>query len=66
MGGKRLISFRAGDRSEYLAAYALSRIAFVNTFPRQEDFGVRFPMCFDEGRGATRIPRERVLRPGKV
>ncbi|MEE8113195.1 MAG: hypothetical protein V3T23_02460 [Nitrososphaerales archaeon] len=45
MGGKRLISFRSGDRSEYLAEYALSRIAFVNAFPRQEDFGVADFLC---------------------
>jgi hypothetical protein len=45
MSGKRLISFRAGDRSEYLAAYALSRMAFVNPCPRQEDFGVADFLC---------------------
>lgn len=28
-GGFRLFGFRQGDRSEYLAAYALSRIAFI-------------------------------------
>lgn len=45
MSGKRLGSFRSGDRSEYLASYALSRIAFVNAFPRQEDFGVADFLC---------------------
>jgi hypothetical protein len=45
MSGKRLGSFRSGDRSEYLAGYALSRIAFVNPFPRQEDFGVADFLC---------------------
>jgi hypothetical protein len=40
MSGLRLGSFRSGDRSEYLAAYALSRVAFVNQIPRQEDFGI--------------------------
>lgn len=40
MGGKRCFSFRQGDRSEYLATYALSRLAFVTPVPRQEDFGV--------------------------
>ncbi|NVM57633.1 MAG: hypothetical protein HWN51_05890 [Desulfobacterales bacterium] len=45
MGGKRLGSFRAGDRSEYLAAYSLSRFAFVNMVPRQEDFGVVDFLC---------------------
>jgi len=45
MGGKRLSSFRSGDRSEYLANYALSRISFVNSFPRQEDFGVADFLC---------------------
>lgn len=45
MGGKRLGSFRSGDRSEYLAVYSLSRIAFVNPFPRQEDFGVADFLC---------------------
>lgn len=45
MSGKRLDSFRGGDRSEYLAAYALSRIAFVSVFPRQEDFGIADFLC---------------------
>ena len=40
MSGRRLGSFRAGDRSEYLALYGLTRLAFVDPFPRQEDFGV--------------------------
>lgn len=39
-GGVRLFNFRQGDRSEYLALYALTRIAFVTPVPRQEDFGV--------------------------
>lgn len=39
-GGFRLFNFRQGDRSEYLALYALTRIAFVTPVPRQEDFGV--------------------------
>ncbi|HEY5000998.1 MAG TPA: hypothetical protein VII15_04085 [Candidatus Cryosericum sp.] len=38
--GLRLFSFRQGDRSEYLALYALTRVAFVTPVPRQEDFGV--------------------------
>jgi len=46
MGGKRLGSYRSGDRSEYLALYALSRIAFVNHAPRQEDFGIIDFVCF--------------------
>jgi hypothetical protein len=29
----------------YLAAYALSRFAFVNPIPRQEDFGVADFLC---------------------
>ena len=41
----RLGSFRSGDRSEYLAAYALSRVAFVTPIPRQEDFGVVDYLC---------------------
>lgn len=45
MGGHRLISYRSGDRSEYLANYALSRIAFVNPVPHQEDFGVVDYLC---------------------
>lgn len=40
MSGRRLWTFRQGDRSEYLAMFGLSRIAFVNPVPRQEDFGV--------------------------
>ena len=45
MSGRRLGTFRSGDRSEYLATYALSRIAFVDPFPRQEDFGVVDSLC---------------------
>jgi hypothetical protein len=45
MSGPRLGSFRSGDRSEYLAAYALSRVAYVNPLPRQEDFGVMDFLC---------------------
>lgn len=41
----RLGAYRSGDRSEYLAGYALSRIAFVNPFPRQEEFGVADFLC---------------------
>ncbi len=45
MSGKRLGSFRSGDRSEYLALFALSRLAFVSPIPRQEDFGVPDFLC---------------------
>ena len=45
MGGRRLMSFREGDRSEYLAQYVLSRFSFVVPFPRQEDFGVADFLC---------------------
>lgn len=45
MGGRRLSSFRAGDRSEYLAQYVLSRFSFVIPLPRQEDFGVVDFLC---------------------
>ena len=45
MSGRRLSSFRAGDRSEYLAQYVLSRFSFVVPFPRQEDFGVADFLC---------------------
>jgi hypothetical protein len=40
MSGKRLYDFRSGDRSEYMAVFGLSRIAFVTPVPRQEDFGL--------------------------
>jgi hypothetical protein len=40
MSGKRNLRYHLGDRSEYLAAYALSRIAFIFPVPRQEEFGV--------------------------
>jgi hypothetical protein len=40
VSGRRNRNFRAGDRSEYLALYGLTRLAFVDPFPRQEDFGV--------------------------
>jgi hypothetical protein len=52
-GGFRLFSFRQGDRSEYLALYALSRVAFVTPVPRQEDAGVvdfRCVLARHEGR----------------
>lgn len=45
MSGKRLGSFREGDRSEYLAMFGLSRFAFVHPVPRQEDFGVVDFLC---------------------
>jgi hypothetical protein len=38
--GYRLYSYREGDRYEYLATYALTRIAFVTPVRRTEDFGV--------------------------
>jgi hypothetical protein len=53
MSGKRLGSFREGDRSEYLAMFGLSRFAFVHPVPRQEDFGVVDFLCIlakSEGR----------------
>ncbi len=45
MSGKRWDPFRSGDRSEYLARFGLSRIAFVSPIPRQEDFGVVDFLC---------------------
>jgi len=42
----RLYSFRGGDRSEYLSLYILTRLAYVNPVPRQEDFGVADFFCF--------------------
>ena len=45
MSGPRLGSFRSGDRSEYLAAFVLSRVAYVNPVPRQEDFGLVDYLC---------------------
>ncbi len=45
MSGKRLGSFRSGDRSEYFAAFGLSRVAFIDPVPRQEDFGVLDFVC---------------------
>jgi hypothetical protein len=45
MSGKRLGSFRSGDRSEYLAVFGLSRLAFIDPVPRQEDFGVLDLVC---------------------
>ena len=45
MSGKRLSNFREGDLSEYLAQYLLSRFCYINTFPRQEDFGVVDILC---------------------
>jgi len=46
MGGGRLGSFRSGDRSEYMALFYLSRVAFANQSPRQEEFGVVDFLCF--------------------
>ena len=45
MSGKRLGSYRSGDRSEYLAVFGLSRVGFVIPAPRQEDFGVLDFLC---------------------
>jgi hypothetical protein len=45
MSGRRLINFREGDLSEYLAQYLLSRFSYVNPVPRQEDFGVADFLC---------------------
>jgi hypothetical protein len=39
---QRLVSFRQGDRSEYLAQYILSSIAISVPVPRQEDVGSDF------------------------
>lgn len=52
-GGKRNYGFRGGDRSEYLARFAFSRVAFVWPVPRQEDYGVVDLACIlsrDENR----------------
>jgi hypothetical protein len=43
--GARLGSYRSGDRSEYLATYALSRVAYVSSIPRQSDFGLIDCLC---------------------
>src|SRR5262245_29570867 len=40
MSGRRSTSFRKGDRSEILAMYGLTSVAFVNPVPRTEDFGI--------------------------
>ncbi len=45
MSGKRLYSFRSGDRSEYLANYLFSCFSFSVPLLRQEDFGVADFMC---------------------
>ena len=42
----RLLSFRSGDRAEYLALFLVSRFAFINPVPRQEDFGLADFVCF--------------------
>ena len=42
----RLLSFRSGDRSEYIALYFISRFAYINSVPRQEDFGLADFICF--------------------
>src|SRR5947208_2597136 len=42
MSGKRVFSWREGDRSEYLAHFLLSAIGLVTPIPRQEDIGVDF------------------------
>ena len=42
MSGSRVIGYRLGDTSEYLATYLLSRIGHVVAIPRQEDFGFDF------------------------
>ena len=58
VGGQRLFSFRQGDRSEYLALYALSRVAFVTPVPRQEDFGViDFRCVLAKREGGVVVPK---------
>lgn len=42
MPGARLRSYRHGDRSEALAGYILSSMAFTANVPRQEDIGYDF------------------------
>ena len=37
---QRLVSFRQGDRAEYLAQYILSALAITVPVPRQEDVGI--------------------------
>lgn len=52
-GGKRNYGFRGGDRSEYLARFAISRVAFLWPVPRQEDYGIVDFACIlsrDKGR----------------
>jgi len=39
VSGTRMFNFREGDRSEYLATYALSALGLVTPVPRQEDIG---------------------------
>lgn len=39
MSGRRSVAFHEGDRSEYLATFALSSFATVTPVPRQEDYG---------------------------
>jgi hypothetical protein len=54
----RAFSYRQGDRSEYLALYALTRLAFVTPVPRQEDFGVVDFRCILTSRNGNQvIPR---------
>jgi len=42
----RLLIFRGGDRSEYLALFLVSRFAYLIPVPRQEDFGLADFICF--------------------
>lgn len=42
----RLLSFRSGDRAEYLSLFIVSRFAFIIPVPRQEDFGLADFICF--------------------
>ena len=53
-------NYRQGDRSEYLGLYALSRIAFVNPAPRQEEFGILDFLC------TLAKQEERLVYPGEA
>jgi uncharacterized protein YbaA (DUF1428 family) len=48
MSGRRLYSFREGDRAEYFANFLLSGIGLTNPIPRQEDIGFDFYCLLSE------------------
>ncbi len=51
----RLNNYRAGDLSEYIAQFFITRLAYSASVPRQEDFGVADFVCFRTEKNKRRV-----------